>query len=203
MRRRRQWPGARREVPHVRRRDRTGTDGSSDHCTIRHCVHGRIRRDSRQRERYRDTRISDRTGRAHSRWSRQSRLRQDGARQFAAAEGHWTWQRRRVDRRHTRRKGASGRQAARARERSLHTHPAGPGNGRGKRRERDRSRRLSTAPSLSYFVVTKPDGAFTIDGVPAGKHTLGAWHERTGRSEQSVEVPANGSAKVALSLRGK
>ena len=54
-----------------------------------------------------------------------------------------------------------------------------------------------------YFAVTKPDGSFTIDNVPPGKYTLVAWHERTGRSEQAVEVRANSAAKVAISLKGK
>ena len=54
-----------------------------------------------------------------------------------------------------------------------------------------------------YFAVTKPDGSFTIDGVPPGKYTLAAWHERTGRTEQAVEVGANAAVKVALSLKGK
>jgi hypothetical protein len=54
-----------------------------------------------------------------------------------------------------------------------------------------------------YFAVTKPDGSFTIDGVPPGKYTLVAWHERTGRTEQAVEVTAGGAAKVTLSLKGR
>lgn len=54
-----------------------------------------------------------------------------------------------------------------------------------------------------YFAVTKPDGTFAIEGVPPGKYTLVAWHERTGRTEQPVDVAANGTAKVTLSLSGK
>jgi hypothetical protein len=54
-----------------------------------------------------------------------------------------------------------------------------------------------------YFAVTRPDGSFVIDGVPPGKYTLVAWHERTGKTEQSVSVTANAAAKVALSLSGK
>jgi hypothetical protein len=54
-----------------------------------------------------------------------------------------------------------------------------------------------------YYAVTKPDGSFSIDGVPPGKYTLVAWHERTGKSEQTVEVPAKGAAKVAVALEGK
>jgi hypothetical protein len=54
-----------------------------------------------------------------------------------------------------------------------------------------------------YFAVTKPDGSFVIDGVPPGKYTLIAWHERTGRTEQAVTVTANAAAKVALALSGK
>jgi hypothetical protein len=54
-----------------------------------------------------------------------------------------------------------------------------------------------------YFAVTKPDGSFTIDGVPPGSYTLMAWHERTGRTEQPITVAANGTQKVELTLKGK
>lgn len=51
-----------------------------------------------------------------------------------------------------------------------------------------------------YFAVTKPDGSFTIDGIPPGKYTLVAWHERTGRSEQPVEIAANVATRVAVAV---
>jgi hypothetical protein len=54
-----------------------------------------------------------------------------------------------------------------------------------------------------YFAVTKPDGSFTIDGVPPGKYKLVVWHERTGKKEQPVDVPASGAAKVSVELEGK
>lgn len=51
-----------------------------------------------------------------------------------------------------------------------------------------------------YFAVTKPDGTFTIDAVPAGTYTLVVWHERTGRKEQQVTVAANGSVKADVKV---
>ena len=53
-----------------------------------------------------------------------------------------------------------------------------------------------------YFAVTGNGGSFTIDGVPAGTYKLHAWHERTGVSVQDVQIGANGSAKVEISLTG-
>jgi hypothetical protein len=51
-----------------------------------------------------------------------------------------------------------------------------------------------------YFTVTGNGGSFTIDGVPAGKYKLNAWHERTGVSVQDVDVADNSPTKVAVSL---
>ena len=54
-----------------------------------------------------------------------------------------------------------------------------------------------------YFAVTGAGGTFTIEGVPAGKYTLRAWHERTGVVDQPVEVGATGQVKVSVILAAK
>ncbi len=54
-----------------------------------------------------------------------------------------------------------------------------------------------------YFTVTGSGGTFTIEGVPPGKYTLRAWHERTRVATQTVDVGANGTVKVSVELDGK
>ena len=54
-----------------------------------------------------------------------------------------------------------------------------------------------------YFAVTGTGGSFTIDGVPPGRYTLHAWHERTAVVTQAVDVSANATVKVTLLLAGK
>ncbi len=51
-----------------------------------------------------------------------------------------------------------------------------------------------------YFAKAGADGSFTIEGVPAGKYTLRAWHERGGEGTASVTVPAEGETRAELTL---
>lgn len=51
-----------------------------------------------------------------------------------------------------------------------------------------------------YFARAAADGGFTIDGVPAGRHVLKAWHERGGETAAEVTVPAEGSVRSELTL---
>jgi plastocyanin len=43
-----------------------------------------------------------------------------------------------------------------------------------------------------FFTKAAPDGSFTIEGVPAGKYTLTAWHDKAGNASQDIVVPAQG-----------
>jgi len=49
-----------------------------------------------------------------------------------------------------------------------------------------------------FFDVTRPDGGFTIEGLPAGDYVIEAWHPALGAAEAPVTVSATGSAEVEL-----
>jgi plastocyanin len=46
----------------------------------------------------------------------------------------------------------------------------------------------------AHFAVTDENGAYKIEGVPAGKHRLKTWHERLGEREAEVEIKAGQTA---------
>lgn len=46
----------------------------------------------------------------------------------------------------------------------------------------------------SHFSVTGNDGKFSLNGLPPGKYTVTAWHERFGSQSQEVTVAASGSS---------
>ena len=43
-----------------------------------------------------------------------------------------------------------------------------------------------------YYSVSGKDGSFEIKGLPPGKYTLEAWHEKLGSQTKEVTVPASG-----------
>ena len=51
-----------------------------------------------------------------------------------------------------------------------------------------------------YFAVTGEDGNFTITDVPPGTYKIIAWHEKLGKREMQVKVPANGKARLDFSF---
>jgi plastocyanin len=53
-----------------------------------------------------------------------------------------------------------------------------------------------------FYAKTGRDGAFAITGVPAGRYTLVAWHERGGDQALEITVPAEGQVGAKLTLDG-
>ena len=49
-----------------------------------------------------------------------------------------------------------------------------------------------------FFAVTGADGGFSLDGLPPGDYVVEAWHETLGTQVQTVSVPAEGSAEIAI-----
>ena len=51
-----------------------------------------------------------------------------------------------------------------------------------------------------FFAVSKDDGTYSIAGVPPGKYTVVAWHEKFGEKTMEVNVPSKGSATADYSF---
>jgi plastocyanin len=64
-------------------------------------------------------------------------------------------------------------------------------------------------PQMSGFVIVRDnpywarvgaDGSFAIPDVPAGTWVVKGWHERSGESAQTLQVPEAGAVSVSLTL---
>lgn len=57
------------------------------------------------------------------------------------------------------------------------------------------------APSHPYAVVVGDDGSYSLDGIPAGKYTLKAWHPRYGIQKSKIKVEAGGSLEQSFTFK--
>jgi plastocyanin len=57
--------------------------------------------------------------------------------------------------------------------------------------------------SHPFFAVTGDDGTFKIKGLPPGKYTMEAWHERYGRKEVEVTVGAKEDKTIDFNFSSK
>jgi len=55
----------------------------------------------------------------------------------------------------------------------------------------------------SHYAVSGADGSFSLNGLPAGKYTLTAWHEQFGTQTQEVTVGANENKTVDFVFKAK
>jgi plastocyanin len=53
-----------------------------------------------------------------------------------------------------------------------------------------------------YYSVTRPDGTFSLKGLPPGTYTIEAWHEKLGTQTQMVTIGAKESKDVAFTFKG-
>jgi len=55
--------------------------------------------------------------------------------------------------------------------------------------------------STSHYSVSKNDGSFSLEGLPAGKYTVTAWHEQYGTQTQDVTVGAGESKSITFTFK--